>query len=108
MSYRKALEQKLLELPKNLNEESSRYWGLIRSNHKSMDHLQKVAQAAQALSLKEMQAFYRLLLLDPKRMELSTQAWGQQHPLQGKALNPKRIKGTRKHFPPLVAYQKAQ
>ena len=76
----KILIDKKLEPPKNLNEETKKYWYIISSQEYDFSvHLKEIA-ALQDLKHEDIVQVFNRVLLDPKQVKrISIQAWGENH-----------------------------
>jgi insulysin len=89
-SFVTAVVEKLAEKPKNIDEESGRYWEEIRTGRYLFDRkkqLVAVLQSAQGLTLQHVLSFYDRYLLDRAlRVKFSSQFYGSKtkyHALSG-------------------------
>ena len=67
----------LTQTDKTLYERSERWWREISRNALDFDSQQGLVDATEALTLADLQAFYRQHLLDPKRSAIVTYSVGE-------------------------------
>jgi len=80
---RQAVVDKLLEKPKNLNEETNRIWQEVQSGRYEFQHAKKQADAVRALVKADVIAFFdRFIAADaPLRRKFSAQTYGSPFPI---------------------------
>ncbi len=80
MLYKEALIAKRREAPKNLQEETHRYWGTISSGRYDFDRRESEIDELQRLSLTEVKELFRSVFVKPESVrKLTIQAVGRGH-----------------------------
>ncbi|MCD9457981.1 insulinase family protein [Marinibactrum halimedae] len=79
--HKKSLVGELLESPKNLREQSSKYWADILAGRVSFDRREQLARMVEGISAEAFAAYVnRVLLQQPRSLWLSAGATGEEAP----------------------------
>lgn len=104
MKYKEALIAKRLEMPKNLQEETHRFWRAISSGSYDFDRRNSEIKALQKLSLADVKMLFKRVFITPENVKKVTgQAVGRVHqkvqPHERVILDPKKFKREREFYP---------
>ncbi|MEM7098080.1 MAG: insulinase family protein [Pseudomonadota bacterium] len=82
------LINRLLEPPKNLNEQSQRYWADLRRGYDTFDSREQIASLVEALTKQDMQKYFESLLaqMDSNRLIIYTMGKFEDEPEVGEKL----------------------
>lgn len=102
--FKEALIARRREAPKNLQEETLRYWTAISSGWYDFERREKEIKELQTLSLAEVRKLFRTVFINAKSVKKVTiQAVGKGHlvkPPKGNLItNPREFKGQMKYYP---------